>query len=478
MTSPKLFISYSWSSTEHEQWVLQLATELRESGVDVILDKWDLKEGHDAIVFMEQMVNDPDIGKVVLICDQEYSAKADGRSGGVGTETQIISKEIYEQQSQEKFVAVVCEKDEAGKAYLPAYYRSRIYIDLSEDDRYSENFEKLLRWVFDKPLYVKPEIGTTPSFLESGDHVSLGTTAAYRRCIDAIKNQKSYAKGSFDEYCNILAHNLDRFRLKGVEGEFDDAVIKSVEDFLPYRNEAIQVFSTIAQYGADEEYVRRIHKLFEELIPYMHRPKDVNQWNDWDFDNFRFVVHELFLYALACLLRNERFEVADILLGQQYYLPGNMEYGHNAMRGFVALREYMRSLEHRNKRLDLRRLSLRADVLRERCTGVGIEFRELMQADFIAFMRAEIEAEEDFSMWWPETLLYCHRPHGPFEMFARARSRAYFEKIKHLLLIDKPKDLEPLLQSYADRSRRLPRWEFEGFSPVVLLGYKELCTRP
>ncbi len=53
MTAPKLFMSYSWSSSTHEQWVIDLATELRESGVDVILDKWDLKEGHDAISFME-----------------------------------------------------------------------------------------------------------------------------------------------------------------------------------------------------------------------------------------------------------------------------------------------------------------------------------------------------------------------------------------------------------------------------------------
>jgi TIR domain len=59
MTAPKLFISYSWSNAEHEQWVVNLATELRDSGVDVILDKWDLKEGHDAIAFMEQMVTKP-----------------------------------------------------------------------------------------------------------------------------------------------------------------------------------------------------------------------------------------------------------------------------------------------------------------------------------------------------------------------------------------------------------------------------------
>jgi len=77
--NPKLFISYSWSLPEHETWVVSLATELRESGVDVFLDKWDLKEGHDAFAFMEKMVTDPEIKKVVIICDKVYSGKADDR---------------------------------------------------------------------------------------------------------------------------------------------------------------------------------------------------------------------------------------------------------------------------------------------------------------------------------------------------------------------------------------------------------------
>ena len=94
MDTTKLFISYSWSNSTHEQWVTDLATELREAGVDVILDKWDLKEGYDAVAFMEKMVTDPDIKKVAIVTDETYAKKADGRAGGVGTETQIISKEV------------------------------------------------------------------------------------------------------------------------------------------------------------------------------------------------------------------------------------------------------------------------------------------------------------------------------------------------------------------------------------------------
>lgn len=477
MTAPKLFISYSWSDTEHEQWVVDLATELRESGIDVILDKWDLKEGHDAVAFMEQMVTNPEIKKVAIVCDEKYAAKADGRAGGVGTETQIISREVYENQAQEKFVAVVSQKDENGKPFLPTYYKSRIYIDLSEPDQYAENFERLLRWVFDKPLYIKPEIGSKPSFLSEGDHVSLGTTAIFKRCVDALKYHKAYAEGSFDEYCNSFASNLERFRLLNVDGELDDAVVKSIEEFLPYRNEAIQLFIAVAQYSPTAEFVERIHRFFESLMPYMNRPSNISQWSEWSSDNFKFMVHELFLYALAIFLKHDRLDQAKYLLEQQYYLPGNSDYGRDVMISFVVFRDHMASLRHRNERLGLRRLSLRADLLKERTNGTGIDFRYLMQADFVAFMRAEIVEKNERKRWWPETLVWLGHFNSPFEIFARSVSNAYFNRAKVLLAIENPNDLEPLLNSYRDGSRKLPRWEFDSFDPAALLGYEKLATR-
>ena len=127
---PRVFISYSWSSAEYQNWILEFAERLIRDGVDVVLDKWDLKEGHDAHAFMEKMVTDEDITKVIIVSDKKYAEKANDREGGVGTETQIISSEIYSKIEQDKFVVVITEKDEYGKPYLPVYYRSRIFIDL------------------------------------------------------------------------------------------------------------------------------------------------------------------------------------------------------------------------------------------------------------------------------------------------------------------------------------------------------------
>ena len=478
MSAPKLFISYSWSNSQHEQWVIELATSIRESGIDVILDKWDLKEGHDAYAFMEQMVSDPDIEKVAIICDKTYSEKADGRAGGVGTETQIISKEVYDNQQQDKFVVVVSEKDENGKPYLPTYYKSRIYIDLSEPDTYAENFERLLRWAFNKPLYVKPEIGSAPAFLTDTNAISLGTTPSFKRAVDAIKNNKAHATGAIDEYFETFSNNLERFRIEKTEEEYDDLIVKNIEEFLPYRNEAIQLFMSLAQYSPTEENIVKLHRFLEGLIPYMSRPPEVTHYTDWDFDNFKFIVHELFLYAFSILIRYERFEQANYLLQNQYYVAGNSDYVRNVMVRFPVFREYMRSLEARNKRLELRRLSLRADMLEERNKSSGLEFRYLMQGDFVLFMRAEIEDEDGYSSWWPETLLYLFRFHSAFEVFARSVSTKYFEKVKCLLAIDKKEDLVDLLASYRDGRRRLPRWEFDSINPHGLLGYEELATKP
>lgn len=477
MDTPKLFISYSWSNPTHEQWVIDIATELRESGIDVILDKWDLREGHDAYVFMEKMVTDPEIKKVAIVSDRVYAEKADGRSGGVGTETQIISREVYEKEQQDKFVAIVTEKDEAGKAYLPTYFKSRIHIDLSEPDSYTDNFEKLLRWVFDKPLYVKPELGKAPAFTSEFPAISLGTTALFNRTVDAVKTSKPTASGLLDEYLDTFAHNLERFRIIKAEGEFDDAVVQSIQNFLPYRNEFIQLVVAIAQYNPSDDFIKKLHRFLESLIPYLSRPEHVTQWQEWDFDNFKFIVHELFLYTVAIMLRHERFSQTAFFLDQHYYVSGNSERGKNVMAPFFVFREYLRSLDHRNQRIGLRRLSLRADMLKDRCQGIGVDFKYLLQADFVLFMRADIDSEDVYNRWWPETLIYLGHFHSPFEIFARAISAQYFDKVKCLLGINAPSDLDALFARYKDGRRQLPRWEFNSFSPLALLGYEQLAKR-
>jgi SEFIR domain len=477
VSSPKLFVSYSWTSPDHEEWVLRLATDLRESGIDVILDKWDLKEGHDAHAFMEKMVTDPEIRKVILVCDKSYVEKTDGRTGGVGTEAQIISSEIYEKQEQDKFVAVVKERDEKGKACLPAYYRSRIYIDLSNPETYAEDFEKLLRWAFNQPLYRKPELGEKPPFLlsESEGGVPLSTSARLRRALEALRNGRVYALPATSEYFRVLCEEMEKLRISNQADPFDDAVVQSIESFLPYRNEAVDVFVNLATHVDNLESRTVLHRFFEQTLPYMDRPEHVTTFRNWDWDNFRFVIHELFLYAVAVLIRYERFESASYLMSNRYYVS-NRSRLDDPMVSFVTLRQYMESLAYRKQRLKLNRLSLRADILKERCKQVGIEFRHLMQADFVLFLRAALDNAVGIGGWFPETLVFHHQ--GPFEVFARSRSKGYFSRAKVILGIDEKDALAPLLKTFAGSPQHFPHWQHESFNAAYLLGFDQIATTP
>jgi len=476
-TMPRLFISYSWSTPEHEQWVLDLATELVESGVDVILDKWALREGHDSVAFMEKMVTDPSISKVALVCDRGYATKTDKRAGGVGTEAQIISPEVYAKASQDKFVAVIAERDTDGKPFLPTYYKSRIYIDLSESNQYAENFEKLLRWIFDKPLYLKPALGKPPAFISDANAPLLGTSALAKRVIEGFKTDKGFARGALDEYLTAFTEGLEHFRIANPDGHFDEHVIRSIEDFSTYRNELLSVVNVLLQYSDTSEHTARLHRFFEALIPYFSRPRHLDQWNDIYSDNFKFIIHELFLYVLSALLKAEQCDATTYLLATPYYVPGNSEYGRDAMVTYAVFRNHMDSLKTRNKRLELRRLSLRADLLEERSKTSGMQFRHIMQADFVCFLRAELTHSGSYDNWWPETLLYARRSHGPFELFARSVSKSYLAQTLRLLGVPDLAPLQAKLAEFAANRQSLPRWEFETFNPAGLLGFEQLGTK-
>jgi hypothetical protein len=488
---PRAFISYSWTSPDHEQWVHDLATRLRESGIDAVMDKWDLREGADKFAFMERMVTDPSIDKVIVVCDQLYAEKADGRAGGVGTETTIISQEIYNQidstSQVQKFVAVITEKDDMGQAYVPTFLKSRIYIDMSDAARYGEGFEQLLRWLFGKPLYQKPPLGSPPSFIIEDTHPTLATTAAHRLAVGALRQQKSSAPSAVTDYFGTLASNLESYRLlHEKDKEFDEQVLESIDGFLPYRNEAIDVFLSIARYFPSLDGYQAMHRFFEQVLPYGFWPPGRSSWRDYEVDNLRFMTRELFLYAITALIKHDRFDGVRELTEQEYFISaGSPDFQREAVMVPFLLLDHgihaLSSFRRRNQRLGLQRLSLSADLLKTRATLPVLGFDDLMQADLLLFLRADLNpVDERWSRkrWLPETLVYASRHHGPFEVFARAKSRRYFDQLKIALGISDKDALVALVERYMKQELPIPKWQFDSFSPSGLIKLEDLATRP
>lgn len=138
---PTVFISYSHDSPAHKRWVLELAGELREKGVEVIIDAWDLRPGDDVPKFMERGVRDSD--RVLMICTEKYVAKANDGIGGVGYEATIVTGELVRDLGSAKFIPIIRQNTEFPD--VPTSVSTRRYINLSEGSDRPGEIDTLLR---------------------------------------------------------------------------------------------------------------------------------------------------------------------------------------------------------------------------------------------------------------------------------------------------------------------------------------------
>jgi hypothetical protein len=456
---PKVFISYSWTSNGHQEWVKSLAERLVSDGVDVVLDLWDLREGQDKYVFMERVSTDPSISKVLAVCDKEYAEKADARKRGVGTESQIISKEIYERVDQKKFVAIVTEYFASGEPCLPTFFKNRTFIDMSSDEKLHGNYEQLVRFVFDQPLHQKPTLGNLPSFILDRAPVPSKTTSRLAILKQAILADRSTVPGLISDYLTTYAASLEDYRIsEKVTPDFDDIVFENIRSSLSYRDEFLDFLELIALHRGDDRTYQEVYEFFQSLLSYFHPPEGVNSWQDASFDNYRFVVFELFIYTIAILIKRRRFGAVSILLDQTYFDERQAKYGHGSLRRYPIFDQYPTSLEeYRKRRLRLNIYSVTASMLKERASRSTVGFYDLVETDFILFLRCLLNpVGGDFrgDYWQARTAGYAEY-RGMFPLFAKASAKRVFDQLKVVLAVDNKEDLEKKLLK-AKGENRMP----------------------
>ena len=137
----KVFISYSYDTPEHKQWVSELIAKLHRKGVNMILDQWELRPGDDLAQFIEHGIRDSD--RVLVICTDSYVRKANAGEGGVGYEPMIVTRKLVQDLGINKFIPVV--RLALGEDKTPSFLGPQVYIDLPAEDQFDEKFNELLR---------------------------------------------------------------------------------------------------------------------------------------------------------------------------------------------------------------------------------------------------------------------------------------------------------------------------------------------
>lgn len=434
VSTPKVFISYSRSSNEFVDRVVKLAEHLVADGILVVLDQWDLREGQDKHQFMEKAVNDPEITRVLILCDPLYASKANSRDAGVGTETLIISPEVYRQANQEKFIPVILERDAEGRVVVPTYLDGRIYIDLSDPSKEDQEYQRLVRNFYGRPEMQRPPLGQRPAYLdETATVLVTGRSAANFK--EAIASGRPNQVGLFSEYLRRLG---DAFAAEAIEppksfADLDESVVRSIDGFLPYRDEFIDVALWLAQYGEQDGPYERLHGFFEHLVNtrYGTSPK---HWQHGETENLDFLSWEMFLYAVAALIRERRFDKLLVLTSAYYVHSGRT--GTGALRSMDVLDPGFPLLdEHRKKRLALTPTSVSVKMLRDRATHAGIPFQAVMEADVLLWLRSVLIPDDSKLIsgpWYPRTLHYAENV-VTLPLFVRAMDNDFFRKLAPIL---------------------------------------------
>ncbi|MCM3257023.1 TIR domain-containing protein [Paenibacillus lautus] len=400
---PTVFISYSWTTPEHEQWVYDLAERLMAGdGVDVKLDKWDLKEGYDKFAFMESMVTSDNIDKVLVICDKGYQEKANANKGGVGTEKILITPEVLQNVEQTKVIPIVSERDENGKEYMPNFIKSRIYIDLSNSDSFEENYEKLIRLLYNAPLYRKPSLGKKPVFLDEEKMNNYRSSNMLRQLTKATETNPQRLKSLAIGFSEVFLEELEQLKIEYEEiktNEIDDVITDRINSSLPLRDNYLEIVKVLIENDRVES--DWFINLYEKMYSFTEF-KGSGNYNELQFDQYKFLVHEMYIYTIGLLVKYEKFPIVHELLSSEYLLDS--VYRNNGAT-FETFRFHLPSLEIRNERLGMRKISFHAHLLMERINTRFLTKPELIDCDLLLFYLSSLIIQGSYK-WFPITYIY------------------------------------------------------------------------
>ncbi len=448
--NPKVFISYCWSSPEHQLQIIKWAERLLSDGVDVVLDVWNLKEGQDKNSFMEQMITNKTVTHVLIFSDSNYSKKADAREAGVGTESQIISEEVFNNVQQLKFVPIVCEFDEERKACLPLFLRARIWIDFSSFEAVNQNWEKLIRHLFGKPVYEKPILGNPPLYITENVPAPVGHAQAkfenFKQAVHEGKQGWKRFRQEFLEYCFEHADAL-RIREKPHTENMSVRVLEDCSKLAMVRDYIVDWVLLESSANPSEDFCDSLLAVLERLLELRAKPQEIHAWNDTWFEAHRVFAYETFLYIVAALLKTNSYGVLHLLFTNDYLLP-ETEW-HESSRfsdysAFLCSSDMLQTVLATNGR---KLYSPVAEIIKRQANRKDIPFQEVIQADLITLMMAFIS---DNVFWYPQTLHYVARL-KPTPFFLRAAQHRNFQKLAQITGIESADKLRSLVKAGHER---------------------------
>ena len=446
---PKIFISYSWTSTD---FALSLAERLRNDGIDAVIDKWDLSIGNDKHAFMESMVTDESIDYVLMLCDKAYKEKADARTGGVGEEAQIISSEVYGKVKQSKFIPVIVEKDGNGEEYTPVYLKPLIYVDLSESSEFETHYEELLRMLYEEPLYKKPELGKKPVWL-SENSVNVSILNNLKKSFDSSSNGgKSFAlkKQFINSFIEKAKGIVVEFDSNGVDS-FAEEIISKIDATKELRNSYLSFINSVIENNEGNQIADFIVDFFETSRNslFLFDGSRSTKYNlNLYAEHHIFLLWECFVCTIAYLWHYEKFAEINTVLTHTYFLKSDVNaYEDVVPRQFPAFHYWSDVLSDYSKRKG--RVSIVSDIIGNRPCEPIINKKTFAYADVLLTQISFALNVSDSNWYWFASTYNNVSMFGGYDgMWNKLQSREYCKKILPLFGVDSVERLIEIVKEH------------------------------
>lgn len=188
----------------------------------------------------------------------------------------------------------------------------------------------------------------------------------------------------------------------------------------------------------DSDLLLEVYRWFGKIFEKYNSPEGYSgKISNADFDYFKFLGHELFVSLIALLIRERRWDTIARILEEPIPLkykhhtggPGNVYWDFASEHMPLLLDE-----SHKRKRI-----SLHADILKERHTAGGLAsilpFDEFLGADYFLFLRGELAPQNwqnPIFDWRPWSSIYMR--HIPMFLRDAEQSRICEQIVKALKL--------------------------------------------
>lgn len=460
---PSVFISYAWGTNEYQQKVLAFATDLCRDGIDVQLDKWALKEGYDTYAYMERSVIDPNITNVLILLDEQYEKKAAERVGGVGTETQIISPEIYNKVTQEKFIPVVFERDSEGRIHKPPFLKGLLHFDLSLSETYNEEYQRLVRRLYGIETYKKPELGKAPAWLDASSTVNSKAITSFSFLqfsqLNGKVKKEDFSIHLQEIFGRLVNYNIDYSDEKESSNEMD-MQISFYNELLQIRDEYLDLLRyTVYIEEAEKDIARVLETTAKNLEDHFSVIENIKKT----------ALHEMWIYTIAIFYKRNNYKSLSYLFGKTYFSYRNQPtsfalfYENNSDFNLAVSKKDGKKYHAGVISYWMQHINLNA------CSANEFVFADLLCYNYALYGKDYIT---DGWYWFPLTYIYARYNTILNEFSAKMQSEENLQQAMILFGYSNTQEFKQHMQKVNDliKSNRLKRYRYETafeYAPII-----------